>query len=311
MRHSPRRRSRRNWAIAAALSLFALLPAGGCGYPAGVDGNLTNGWAAIGVPAGFTPVAGTCHLANFSPTGARATYEEVGCKLKHRTETVYVGSYPSPAADAAAPPAADSAGARAAYETCDRKTTEYVGAPWRTARLWIGVTQPTPAAWAGGARWFRCEVLVSSSIEDDGGLVQRVGTLRNALKEPKSDLLLTCYTVLLDRDGEIATMPSVPCDAKHNSEFVGIWDAGDRGYPKTAKDWDEFHEGCQKVIASYVGVPDDGDLKYRAGVISLPGGDDVWELGDRDVRCYLWVDETTLTTSLKGKGPKGAPVQYQ
>ncbi|MET8147444.1 septum formation family protein [Actinoplanes sp. NPDC049668] len=309
--HSPRRRSYKRWAIAAALSLSAVLAAGGCGYPAGVDGDLTEGWGAIGAPTGFTPAAQTCHLANFSTAGARATYEVVACKLKHRTETVYVGTYPSPAADADEPPAPDSAAARAAYQTCDRKTTEYVGAPWRTARLWVGVTQPTAAAWAGGARWFRCEVLVSSSIEDDGGLVQRVGTLRDALKDPKSPLLLTCYTALLDRAGEIASMPSVPCDTKHNSEFVGVWNAGDRGYPKTTKDWDEFHEGCRGLIASYVGVPDDADLKYRAGVISLPGGDDVWALGDRYVRCYLWVDGANLTTSLKGKGPKALPVQYQ
>nr|BFE67345.1 hypothetical protein GCM10020092_006460 [Actinoplanes digitatis] len=148
MRHSPRRRSRGRWAIAAALSLFAVLAVGGCGYPAGVDGDLTDGWATIGAPTGFTPAAQTCHLANFSTAGARATYEVVGCKLKHRTETVYVGTYPSPAADADEPPAPGSAAARAAYQTCDRKTTEYVGAPWRNARLWVGVTQPTAAAWA-------------------------------------------------------------------------------------------------------------------------------------------------------------------
>ncbi|AGZ46531.1 septum formation family protein [Actinoplanes friuliensis] len=295
--------------LGLAVALTVLL--GGCGNPGGVDGNLTNGWAAIGAPTGFTPVAETCHLANFSTFGARATYEEVDCKLKHRTETVYVGKYPSPAAEAADPPAPDSAGARAAYRICDLKTTVYVGAPWRTSRLWIGVTQPTRAAWTGGARWYRCEALVSSSVEDDGGLVQRVGSLQNALKAPKSPLLLTCYNVLLDQDGKIGTMPSTACAAKHNAEFVGVWDAGDLAYPENSKDWDKFHDGCRSLIASYVEVPDDADLQYRAGVISLPGGDDVWELGDRGVRCYLWLDQATLTASLKGKGPTAMPVQYQ
>jgi hypothetical protein len=309
MRHLPR--LRRRWPVAAALSLLTLVLAGGCGNPAGVDGNLTDGWGAIGVPTGFTPVPETCHLANFSTFGARATYEEVGCELKHRTETVYVGTYPSPAAEAADPPAQDSAGARAAYATCDAKTTAYVGGPWRTARLWIGVTQPTRAAWTGGARWFRCEVLVSSSVEDDGGLVQRVGSLAGALKDPASPLLLTCYRVLLDKDGKISTMPSAPCAAEHNAEFVGVWDAAEAGYPETTKQWDKFHDGCRGLIAAYVGVPNDADLQFRAGVISLPGGDDVWELGDRGVRCYLWLDATTLKASLKGKGGKAMPVQYQ
>jgi Septum formation len=311
MRHLPRLRRTRRWPVAAALSLLTLALAAGCGNPAGVDGDLTDGWAAIGVPTGFTPAAETCHLANFATFGPRSTYEEVDCKLKHRTETVYVGTYPSPAAEASDPPAQDSAGARAAYQDCDARTTAYVGGPWRTARLWIGVTQPSRAAWAGGARWYRCEVLVSSSVEDDGGLVQRVGTLRGALDERASPLLLTCYNVLLDEDGKISTMPARECAAKHNAEFVGIWDAGKAGYPRTAEQWDKFHDGCRSRIASYVGVPDDDDLQFRAGVISLPGGNDVWELGDRGVRCYLWLDATTLTSSLKGKGGKAMPVQYQ
>jgi hypothetical protein len=152
---------------------------------------------------------------------------------------------------------------------------------------------------------------VSSSIEDDGSLVQRVGTLRDALKDPKSPLRLTCYTVRLAADGKIEQMPAAPCTAKHNSEFAGIWNAAGEGYPRTGREWDRFHDACRSVIASYVGVPDDADLKYRAGVISLPAGQDVWRLGDRGVRCYLWLSDTTVTKSLKGRGPAAMPVRYQ
>jgi hypothetical protein len=303
-------RQRRRWGVAVVLSL--VLAVAGCGNPPGIDGDLTDGWAAIGTPTGFTPVAATCHLANFSTSGSRSSYEEVDCRLKHRTETVYVGEYPGPAAEAADPPANDSAAQRQAYRICDRRTTAYVGGKWRTARLWIGVTQPTKAAWTGGARWYRCEALVSSSVEDDAGLVQRVGSLHDALEEPASPLLLTCYTVQLDKAGKISTMPATPCAAAHNAEFVGVWEAGaDLGYPDSTKEWDTFHDGCRSLIATYVDLPDDADLQYRAGVVSLPSGDDVWEMGDRGVRCYLWVDAATLTSSLKGKGKKALPVQYQ
>jgi hypothetical protein len=311
MRHLSRLRRARRLSVAAVLTLLTAVLVGGCGNPAGVDGNLTDGWAAIGVPSGFTPRAETCHLANFSTFGARATYEEVDCKLKHRTETVFVGTYPSPAAEASDPPAQESAGARAAYKTCDSKTTAYVGGPWRKARLWIGVTQPTRAAWTGGARWYRCQVLVSSSIEDDGGLVQRVGTLRAALKDKASPLLLTCYDVLLDEAGKIGTMPAAPCSSAHNAEFVGVWTVGIDDYPESTKQWNSLHNGCRDLIATYVDVPDDADLQFRAGVISLPGGEDVWEMGDRGVRCYLWLDAVSLEASLKGKGSKAMPVQYQ
>jgi hypothetical protein len=297
--------------IVAASALAMLAIAAGCGNPAGVDGNLINGWQPLAEPTGFTPAADTCHLANFAQVGTRASYEAVDCKLRHRSETVYVGTYPDPAAEASAPPAEGSAGASAAYRTCDVETTAYVGGQWRTARLWIGVTFPSEAAWKGGARWFRCEVLEISSIEDDGGLVQRVGSLKDALREPKSDLLLTCYAVRLDSSGAIDTMPATSCAAKHNAEFVGIWYARDLPYPKDDKTWAKFHAGCRSVIASYVGVPDDAEQQYRTGVVSLPGGDDVWALGDHSVRCYLWVDGVTLTSSLQGKGAKGLPILYK
>jgi hypothetical protein len=305
MRHPLRTRL----GITVAVSALVLLA--GCGSPGGVDGNLTNAWAPMGAPTGFTPTADTCHLANFAQVAARSTYEVVNCELRHRTETVYVGTYPAPAADADSSPADGSAGAREAYRTCDLKTAEYVGGPWRTARLWIGVTRPTAAAWTGGARWFRCDVLEVSSIEDDGGLVQRVDSLRDALQEAISPLLLTCYAIKLDAGGSIGTMPPSRCTAKHNAEFVGVWNAGTLAYPQQDALWAKFHDGCRKLISSYAGVPDDADLQYRTGVVSLPGGADVWALGDHGVRCYLWLDGSTLTAPLKAKGVKGLPIQYK
>ncbi|MCU7722406.1 septum formation family protein [Actinoplanes sp. KI2] len=297
----------RRWILAALCP--TLLAA--CGMPGGVDGDLTNGWGAMEPATGFQPAAGTCHGANFDPVGSRWTYEDVDCKQQHRTETVYVGTYNSPAADAAEPPAAGSDAAKAEYRICDRQTTTYLGGPWRTARIWIGVTRPTAAAWTGGARWFRCEALELSSVEDNGVLVQRTGTLRNALAGGPSDLRLTCYAVATDSSGAIAGMPGVGCSAKHNAEFAGVWYAKGLAYPKDAKAWSTFHDGCRAVVASYVKVPNDKDLQYRTGVISLPGSAEVWQAGDHGVRCYLWMDGAELTSSLQGKGAKSLPVQYK
>jgi hypothetical protein len=291
--------------------LAAALAVGGCGTPGGVDGDLTNGWAAMAPATGFEPAAGACHGAAFNAVGPRGTYEEIDCTLPHRTETVYVGSYESPASDADSPPADGSAGAAAAYKTCDEKTTTYLGGAWRTARIWIGVTNPSAAAWSGGARWFRCEAVELSTVEDDGGLVQRAGSLRNALADVSSPLLLTCYAIALDGSGAIASMPGVSCQGKHNAEFVGVWFAKGLPYPKNDATWARFHDGCRALIATYVGIPNDKDLQYRTGVVSLPGSNDVWQLGDFGVRCYLWLDGGQLTSSLKGKGPKSLPVHYK
>ncbi len=294
------------------VAVAALLAVAGCGSGGDVDGDLTNDWGAMSPAAGFVPAAETCHLSNFAVAGPRATYEETDCGVLHRTETVFVGEYAAPAADAAEPPSGASASARAAYRTCDEKTTEYVGGPWRHARLWIGVTHPSPAAWSGGSRWFRCEVVELDSIENDGALIQRTGSLRRALADPASPLALTCYAIGLDDAGAITRMPPTPCGSKHNAEFVGVWTAGDKtAYPKGDAAWEEFHDGCRTLAAKYVGVPDDGNLQYRTGVVSLPGNADVWSQGDHGVRCYLWLDGAELTGSLKGKGTKALPVQYK
>jgi Septum formation len=296
--------------IPAALAL--VLAVAGCANPGGVDGDLTNEWAPMAAATGFEPNTGTCHSSSFDPIGARGAYEEIGCDIQHRTETAYVGQYEAPAADADEPPAAGSAGAREAYRVCDEKTTAYVGAPWRTGRLWIGVVHPTPAAWTGGSRWFRCEVLELSSVEDDGGLVQRTGSLRDALAAGRAGgLALACYAVRQDSSGAIASMPAVACTAEHNAEFAGTWDAKDHAYPKKDAAWRAFHDGCRGVVASYAKVPDDNDLQYRTGVVSLPGSEETWALGDHTVRCYLWVDGAGLTASLKGKGTKNLPIQYK
>ncbi len=305
-----RYRLRSRLGMLAAVGAVLLLAAG-CGRPPGVDGDLTNGWGAMVPATGFEPKSQTCHGANFSSVGVRGAYEVLDCKLQHRTETVFVGAYAAPAADANDPPTPGSAGAKVSYEVCDQQTSAYVGGSWRNARLWIGVVHPSPAAWSGGARWFRCEVLELGSVEDDGGVVQRAGSLRNALAGGSSDLMLTCYAIQLDKAGVIAKMPGISCQKAHNAEFVGIWQATDLPYPKNNADWVKFHDGCRDLIASYANLPADKDLQYRTGVVSLPGGVDVWGQGDYGVRCYLWLDGAKLTNSLKGAGVKSLPVQYK
>ncbi|MEU4691724.1 septum formation family protein [Actinoplanes sp. NPDC023714] len=308
MRH--RRRSRRRSGVAAMG--VAVLLAAGCGGSGDIDGDLTNDWGAMAAATSFQPVAETCHLSNFAVSGPRATYEEVDCTVLHRTETVFVGEYTGTAAESEAPPQGSSMAGREAYRTCDGRTTEYLGGPWREARLWIGVTNPSPAAWSGGARWFRCEVVELDSIEDDGALVQRKGTLRGALNSASSGLELGCYAIGLGSSGAIDTMPAADCGERHNAEFVGVWEApATASYPKAGSNWDAFHDGCRTLVAEYAGVPDDGDLRYRTGVVSLPGNAEVWAQGDHSVRCYLWLDGAKLTGSLKGKGTKALPVQYK
>jgi hypothetical protein len=107
-------------------------------------------------------------------------------------------------------------------------------------------------------------------------------------------------------------MPAKPCDQPHNAQFAGVWTAPtDAGYPRADADWARFHVGCRGVIAEFVRVPNDKNLEFRTGVVSLPGGEDVWAAGDRAVRCYLWVAGASFTGSVQGKGEQALPIQYE
>ena len=217
--------------LSAAAALSAVLPSRGCGKPGGVDGDLTNGWGRWRRRPASSRSPGTCHLANFDAAGPRATYEEIDCALPHRTETVFVGDVPAPGRGRRR-----AAGRRlrrrpAAYQTCDEKTTDVrrrpvAQRPALDRRDPPVARPPGPAAPAGSAA--RCCEL--DSVEDDGGLVQRTGSLRGALADGAADLMLGCYAIELDDAGAIGTMPPAACTGKHNAEFVGVWTA-DKAWP--------------------------------------------------------------------------------
>ncbi|MDQ7906959.1 septum formation family protein [Phytohabitans sp. ZYX-F-186] len=299
----------RRWIAAIALGGATALLLSACSNPAGVDGDLTDDWAAVPEPKPFVPPAEVCHSGDFAEVAYLSSFNPVDCASPHRLETVYVGQFTGAAASASAPPAKGSPEIRTAFAECDAKTKEYLGADWRTARLWMGVVLPSPQAWAGGSRWFRCDVTEVTNAEDSGYTTSRSGSVKGALKSA-SPLSLGCFQVTLARDSSIDTMPATACTKDHNSEFAGVYSAPDGSYPSKSADWDKMHNECRKVIAKFAGVPNDGNLKYRTGVVSLPANDDDWTNGNRGVRCYLWLSERKVNRSLKGAGPNGLPIQY-
>lgn len=300
----------RRWIAAIALGGATALTFSGCGNPAGVDGDLTDDWVAVSEPKPFVPPAEVCHSGDYSDVAYLSSFNPVDCATSHRLETVHVGEFTGGAASASAPPKKGSPEIRAAYAECDAKAKEFVGSDWRNGRLWLGIVLPSPQAWTGGSRWFRCDITEVNNVEDNGDTTSRTGSVKGALKTA-SPLSLGCYQVKLARDSSIDTMPGIQCTRDHNSEFAGVYSAPEGAYPSKSTDWDKLHNECRKVIAKYAGVPNDGNLKYRTGVVSLPGNADEWEGGNRGVRCYLWLSERKVNRSLKGAGTTGLPIQYE
>jgi hypothetical protein len=292
----------------AVCALVATLVAG-CGEPVGTDGDLTDDWAALPAPTPFVPQADVCH-PSAEDTGYLSTYTLVDCARVHQAETVYVGRFPAPYADRSTPPGVGSAAVRAAFPTCDAKARQFVGADWRGARMTVRIVFPSPRGWAGGERWFRCDLTVLDQI--GGGTVlnhpedhpvDQVGSLRDILRHP-SPLAYTCFT-----DTKYFRLVPTACGKTHRYEYVGIWTTPLPSLALITANHARVWSACRSVIAAYVHIPDDGTMANRAGVDYVPPSPEAWARGDRGVRCLLWSDNRELTRSVKGAGPSALPLR--
>jgi hypothetical protein len=296
----------RRWWTAAGVAMATVFALAGCGGPAGVDGELVDDWHALPAAKLFVPEAGTCH-PTIQSVGYLSGYNPVDCAASHRSETLHLGTVTGPAADRSTPPAAGSEGVRTARAECDQQVSKAVGADWRSGRLLLSVIFPSPSAWTGGARWFRCDVSEVKSI-DDGTISARTGSLRDALK-PGSPLAYGCFDPKVS-GGSVEDMRGVACTAKHRAEFVGIYQFPNVPYAEWRSSAQRAHKACRSLIAKYVKVPDNSDMQYRSGTIVYhPFGEKEWKDGNRGVQCFLWLSDRQLTRSLKGGGSKALPVR--
>ncbi|MGW4462406.1 septum formation family protein [Micromonospora sp. NPDC004704] len=299
---------RRWWSVPVAVGVAVVLLSG-CGTSAGIDGSLMDDWAPLAEAKPFVPPVGTCHPADPVKVAPLSSYEPVDCTGPHRTETVHVGTFAGVAAGREAPPVEGSPEIRTAFGECDGKAREYVGNEWRAGRLRLEVALPSPVAWTGGARWFRCDMAEVARVEPTNGVVtSRTASVRGALKTP-SPLGLTCYTINRAANRSITGMVAVDCAKAHNSEFVGVWKAPEMNYPTKDLDWVPIFGECQKLMATHIGTPNDVNLAFRAGVVPLPPTRDDWQAGNRGIRCYLDLyGDGTVNRPLRGAGLAALPI---
>ncbi|WP_434741407.1 septum formation family protein [Micromonospora sp. SH-82] len=295
---------RRLLASVASVVLVAVLLAG-CGVAGDLDRDLTDGWGSLGTAQPFTPRAGECH-PDAEPLGHLSTYRPVDCALAHLVETFHVGTFTGEPAGRAVPPRVGSAQMRPAFTECDRRAGEFVGGDWRDSRLSVQVTPPSPRGWAGGSRWFRCDLFVLDEVAGPNGAsdraVQHSGTLRSVLSRD-SPLRLTCF----DEDEGSRLRPE-PCAGPHRFEYVGTWTTSERQWTRAADDEEALHARCREMIAEYAGVPVDERLRYRTGSAFRLPSREAWSRGDRGVRCFYWSGGRPLSDSIRAGGTAVLPV---
>jgi hypothetical protein len=144
--------------------------------------------------------------------------------------------------------------------------------------------------------------------ENFGDTVTRTASLKDQLGK-QGPLSLTCYQVTAQKSGQIESRDPVICARSHNSEFAGVFTAPFETYPAKQADWDRLHSECRNVVAKYVRLPIDSNLRFRTGTVVVPGSQEDWEIGNRGVRCYLYLRGKSFTRSLKGAGTGALPIQ--
>jgi hypothetical protein len=292
---------RLRWLTTAAVGVGATALLAAFSLPEGVDGKMVDDWSALPAAESWTPAESTCHATAFLGSPTYELYKPLDCAEGHLIETVHVGTLK---VERETPPPQGSRERREAYRECLDETKELLGADWRTGRVWLGLALPSSKAWAGGARWFRCDVWEVKD-KDDPDDVYRKGSLKDALRGDRP-LGYGCYRATV-KDDEVRSMAAVACSKPHNAEFAGLFDAPDVPYPKSAKERDDLgFDGCRGVAAKFAKVPNDGNFFFRTGLIITPYSEEEWEQGNRGIRCHLWLDKN-VSRSLKGAGPGALP----
>jgi Septum formation len=297
---------RRGRVLVAGLTTLTLLALAGCnvGKPAGVDGDLTNNWPAFADAKTPTPVVGACYDTEYTDSwSGDFDSQTVDCSKQHWTETSYVGQFDGDLAKRTVPPLADSADLADAFATCTDKTTDYLGGPWQGGFTWLGMTLPGSAAWKGGARWYRCEVVgISHDLKAD--YVELTGSAKGAVA-PGGTLARGCSTVTDDGSGSITADDAVDCSKPHNSEYSGTYTLTGSSWPGTDKIDTQASAACKKIMGTYLGTDQSQYFSWIWWEIS----ESEWNLGIRSAACQILatagkgtINKVRYTGSAKGIG---------
>ncbi|GAA0499592.1 hypothetical protein Ade02nite_82730 [Paractinoplanes deccanensis] len=266
----------------------------GCSeLPAGVDGDLTDGWRTPPAALQFRPTAG-CH-ADLVETATIEDDDAVPCTEPHLAETFAVADLGEVTA---------AARAARAFQECSARATTFVGGDWRTGWLILQPVLPSDKAWAGGARWVRCDV--AETAPSDGTLVRRTGSVRGGLAGA-GKLKMTCANATVAGD-QVTGLRAMSCAQKHTSEFAGLFVS--KRATSSAITAAEMEKGCNAAIAKFAGIPNDSTIKNRVGWLGFPPDKDSWRLGDRAVRCFLWLNGEPMTGTYRNAGTKKLKIHY-
>lgn len=291
---------RGGWLGGAVVAVAALALAA-CGKPAGVDGNLTNGWPAFDKARTPVPVAAACYDKEYSATWY-GPFESVPCDQNHRSETAFAGTFTGDDAKRTSPPNTDSPTRKTAYLDCTAKANDYLGGDWHAAYVWLGLVLPSSAAWTGDARWYRCDLFKTDDVEH--GTVASTGSVKDGLRGTRP-LAITCINTV-ESKGQVQSESPAGCAQPHSGELAGITTAADVPWPGETAAQKQADTACEAVVARYLGFASGRDQNPLVGWLFFWPRQTQWEAGDRTFSCfaYAFTKSKKMTGSVKGLGTR-------
>jgi hypothetical protein len=281
--------------LVVGLAALAVLAACGPGTAAGVDGDLVDDWPAFAAAKTATPVAGVCYDAEYSDSwSGDFDSHTTDCSKEHWTETTYVGTFTGTLAARNVPPLADSADLADAFTSCSSKSEEYLGGPWQSGYVWLGLTLPGTAAWRGGARWYRCEVVgLSKNVDSD--YIQLTGSAKAALAAGGA-LARSCSVLQVDASNNITADDAADCSKPHNSEFSGLYTLTGSSFPGKTVVSQKADDACKAVRGRYLGI---SGASHYFGWSWWSITEKEWALGVRTGICEITASAGTATSTNK------------
>jgi hypothetical protein len=287
------------------VAAFALV---GCGRPDGVDGNLTNNWAAMPNPG--PPAVGACYdMIVPTPAYLLTAYrlgQAIPCDGPHDTETIYIGQFSGAVADRETPPDERDDDAAQAYVQCAKAASDYLGEDWHQGRVELLLDLPLERAWTDGRRYFRCDLIEQQS--NAGKVIRRTGRLRDGLRGTRPLAYGCGQRIDPTASGGYDDLKTASCTDPHDLEYVGTVQMPDGVYPEPGSTSTATAARlCEERVAAFIGISAatlDGrrDIDWSIWWFSRES----WALGDRTAECFLSVDRP-VRISLRGFGNAPLP----
>lgn len=279
---------------ATVFTLVSVTVLTGCASapPPGVDGNLTNNWPAMPEAKVSVPVVGVCYPGQYVYPGRSVrvwtgfAFNTVDCSTTHYSETVFIGSFAGADAQRSTTPDIDSPAMVGPYGQCGKAASDYLGGDLHTGLVWLQMEVPTNAAWRGGARWFRCDLVHLADALGKSWVDH--GSLRGDLAGPRTAGYGCLATT--EESGKITNAQPVDCALPHAAEFAGLFTAPDVPFPDDQTAWQQMLDtGCDRVVAGFLGFANVSQSPNPAvGSWGRGWTRDQWTLGDRTTQCFAY-----------------------